>query len=69
MEAVYAGIDISKQWLDVGLWPGAETFRLSNDASGVAELAERLRAVRARWCWSLPADGRCWPPASCMPQA
>lgn len=45
MEAVYAGVDVSKQWLDVGLWPGSETLRVSNDASGVAELVERLRAL------------------------
>ena len=45
MEAVYAGVDVSKQWLDVGLWPGSESLRLSNDASGVAELVERLRAL------------------------
>ena len=48
MDAVWVGIDVSKAWLDVGLWPGSETFRLSNDASGVAELAERLRALGPR---------------------
>lgn len=45
MEAVYAGVDVSKQWLDVGLWPESESLRLSNDASGVAELVGRLRAL------------------------
>ena len=43
MEAVYVGVDVSKQWLDVGVWPKATTFRVSNDATGVDELLGRLR--------------------------
>lgn len=48
MEAVYVGVDVSKGWLDVGLWPGAESFRVVNDAGGIAKLAERLRAASPR---------------------
>ncbi len=48
MEAVYVGIDVSKEWLDVAIWPGAESFRVGNQAVRVAELAERLRAVNPR---------------------
>lgn len=47
MEAVYVGIDVSKQWLDVGVWPEATTFRVSNDSAGVDELLKRLRLLSA----------------------
>lgn len=45
MEAVYVGIDVSKQWLDVGVWPERTTYRVSNDSAGVDELLKRLRSV------------------------
>lgn len=45
MEAVYVGVDVSKQWLDVGVWPEGATFRVSNNAAGVDELLERLRPL------------------------
>lgn len=45
MEAVWVGIDVSQEWLDVGLWPGPENFRVGNDASAVAALATRLRTL------------------------
>ena len=48
MEAVYVGIDVSKQWLDVGMWPGSESVRVANDAAGIAQLVERLRALSPR---------------------
>jgi transposase len=39
-----AGIDVSKQWLDVGLWPKRdEVLRCSRDAAGLKELAAWLR--------------------------
>jgi len=48
MEAIYVGIDVSKEWLDVGVWPGAQSWRVRNHASAVAELVERLRAANPR---------------------
>jgi transposase len=48
MDAVWVGIDVSKAWLDVGIWPGAPSWRIANDAAGVAELAERLRPLGPR---------------------
>ena len=42
MEEVYVGIDVSKQWLDVGRWPQPQALRVSNDGAGVAELVARV---------------------------
>jgi transposase len=40
-----AGIDVSKQWLDVALWPKREeVMRFSRDDAGLAELAAWLKA-------------------------
>jgi transposase len=36
---VDAGVDVSKPWLDVALWPTRETTRVSRDATGLHELA------------------------------
>jgi transposase len=44
MEAVWIGIDVSEEWLDVAIWPGAESFRVSNAAPAVAALVARLAA-------------------------
>jgi len=48
MEAVWVGIDVSQEWLDVGIWPGAEHFRVSNAASALAALLTRLRTLNPR---------------------
>ncbi len=48
MEEVYIGIDVSKQWLDVAIWPGSESWRVSNCAGAVAELVERLQGRNAQ---------------------
>ena len=39
---VDAGVDVSKPWLDVALWPMRETVRVSRDATGLNELASWL---------------------------
>jgi transposase len=36
---VNAGIDVSKDWLDVALWPTRQSIRVSRDAAGLRELA------------------------------
>lgn len=33
-----AGIDVSKAWLDVAIWPSREEIRVSRDAAGLARL-------------------------------
>ena len=44
-DAVTAGIDVSKDHLDVAARPGG-AFRVPNDPDGVADPVARLRAVR-----------------------
>lgn len=49
MEAGYVGIDVSKARLDdVAVWPGAQSFSVTNDAQGIAELVERVTALTRR---------------------
>jgi transposase len=43
--AVWVGVDVSKERLDVGVWPSQETFSDSNDAEGRTRLAKRVAAV------------------------
>jgi transposase len=45
-EALWAGVDVSKERLDVGVWPTGETFAESNAIEGRARLAERLAALQ-----------------------
>ena len=42
----FAGIDVSKERLDVGLWPSGETFHESNDLAGRERLARRLAELK-----------------------
>lgn len=53
---VYAGIDVSKRWLDVALWPTRERARFDRDATGMAALAAWL-AARAVTRVGLEASG------------
>lgn len=46
MDAVFVGIDVSKDRLDVHVLPSGESFALGNDGDGVARLADRLGALR-----------------------
>lgn len=45
MNRVIAGIDVSKDRLDVFVLPSAERFAESNDEAGIERLCERLRAT------------------------
>jgi transposase len=45
MEAIYVGIDVSKDRLDGHVRPGGETFAVTRDGKGLEELVERLRAL------------------------
>jgi transposase len=40
----WVGIDVCKRWLDVHLRPPATSFRVANNAGGIAELATHLSA-------------------------
>jgi transposase len=46
--AVCVGIDVSKERLDVGIWPSRETFAESNDVGGHKRLAQRLTGLKPR---------------------
>ena len=39
----YAGIDVSKDQLDVHIHPAGEAFSVSRDAAGLEELIEKLK--------------------------
>jgi transposase len=45
-QGMVAGIDVSKDWLDVAL--GSESLRVPNEAQGVAGLIERLRKLEVQ---------------------
>lgn len=46
MAAVYVGIDVSKDHLDVHLRPQGESFQLSREGEGLDELLERLEGAK-----------------------
>jgi transposase len=45
MDAIFIGIDVSKDRLDVHVLPGAEAFAVTRDGRGLEVLVERLRAL------------------------
>jgi transposase len=45
MEAIYVGIDVSKDRLDVHVRPMREAFAVTRDGKGLEALVERLRAL------------------------
>jgi transposase len=44
MDAIYVGIDVSKDRLDVHVRPGGEVFAVTRDGKGLEELVARLQA-------------------------
>ena len=46
MEAIYVGIDVSKDRLDVHMLPSGQAFGVARDGKGLNELIERLAATR-----------------------
>jgi transposase len=42
---VFIGVDVSKDWLDVGVNTSQETWRTCTDPKSIAELSDRLRAL------------------------
>ena len=45
MDAIYVGIDVSKDRLDVHVRPSGEAFAVARNGKGLNELIERLRSV------------------------
>jgi transposase len=45
---VWAGIDVSKAELSVGLWPEGKTWTCPRDEAGIARLAADLKGLRVR---------------------
>lgn len=41
----YVGIDVSKKWLDCGVWPSCEQFTEPNSPEGIARVLERVSAL------------------------
>jgi transposase len=45
MDAIYVGIDVSKDWLDVHVRPSREAFAITRDGKGLEQLIKRLRML------------------------
>jgi transposase len=45
---VFVGIDVSKDFLDVGVRPSGERFRLAYDEPGLEALVSRLKPLHRR---------------------
>ena len=45
MDAIYVGIDVSKDRLDVHTLPQGEAFMVARNGEGVAQLVERLKGL------------------------
>jgi transposase len=45
MDAIYIGIDVSKDRLDVAAYPKGEGFAIARNGAGIDELIERLKAI------------------------
>ncbi|RWX26892.1 IS110 family transposase, partial [Rhizobium leguminosarum] len=48
MPVVYAGVDVSKEWLDIHLHPLGESRRFSNDKTGIRQLKRLLARHRPK---------------------
>jgi transposase len=44
-EKLYAGIDVSKHWLDVAIQTTNQTWRMANDLAGIANLVRQLQEL------------------------
>lgn len=44
----YVGIDVSKKWLDCGVWPSCEKFTEPNSPAGIARILERVSAINPK---------------------
>jgi transposase len=44
-DKVYVGIDVSKAWLDIGIHPGQESWRIENTQKGIGKLIKRFQSM------------------------
>jgi len=44
-DKVYVGIDVSKAWLDIGIHPGQESWRIENTQKGIRRLIKRFQSM------------------------
>ena len=54
---IFVGIDISKAWLDIAVHAKEETFRVSNDEIGIADLVKRLKKLKVSLIVLEPTGG------------
>jgi transposase len=54
---IFVGIDISKAWLDIAVHEREETFRVSNDETGISSLVKRLKKSKATLIVLEPTGG------------
>ena len=47
-QEAYVGVDVSKERLDVAVWPGDEFFSTPNDARAVRRVVQRLQGLNCR---------------------
>jgi transposase len=57
MSQVYAGIDVSKEFLDLAVLPSGEKQRYANDEEGVGKLASKLKELSALLVVMEPTGG------------
>ncbi|MFZ0495915.1 MAG: hypothetical protein WBE80_07915 [Methylocella sp.] len=68
MDAIVAGMDVSKDKLDIAVLPQGQTFATSRDAKGLEGLGARLKPLAlekpfaglARACSANQIDGISW---------
>jgi transposase len=65
----FVGIDVAKAHLDIAVRPTGENWRTTNDASGIAELATRLRALGPTSVILEATGGLEWPSAAALAAA
>ena len=57
MSDVYAGIDVSKEYLDMAILPVGEMKRYSNDEAGIEKLSLRIKRLAAQLVVMEPTGG------------
>lgn len=66
---MFVGIDVAKAQLDVALRPSGETWRVSNDESGIAPLVARLKALDPTLVVLEATGGLEWPVVAALGSA
>lgn len=57
MSEVYAGIDVSKEFLDLAVLPSGEKKQYSNDETGIGKLVVRLKKIKVKLVVMEPTGG------------